>query len=698
MDTTHAGESPDGADKESNSSSTLSSSDVFSPVIWHGGKVAQGKLEPAGQQLTPGTSPPGQILDSSRVSIGSARKDVDLCSEIMLLQDLHIAHERHRQAEVQRRGLIATPSKGQEKEMAVRTLETRATQESAKSGSRGESSAKSPDEIVLRPWAVSWPRTESHQRRLSDQLHFPLSPPSGTASNIPWTSAGGLHDANHRGADLLGHGSTGYRAGRCAAPPGGLPPPSHRTAATSSLTNAWNFQPGSTTASSRPRHAASAGTEFEQDNIMPSFSNLNLNSFDVLDHLAGPHHEIKGHRHDDDDDSDREGTYISTGASGVKDRSMASMQANVLHMEPFRQPMGRPARYDDMLARNFGRLATHLPDDDRLFTTSRFTGPGAVGEAVQPRSGVAGLSKAMQRLQLSSPSSKLSSNTAPSHESCSSHHDQQHQQYHRLDTQMTQSTVTGTTTDSVTTVTPTFYRPMEVRPVKRVSQDQAFDLILKGFSANYRGNPDLDRNRSAEIAPDENCSLFIVGLDPRITTHELLASIRDVGRVYATHINPPEPDRGHLTCAAKVVFFERAAAERFYARFATTGLYIPSHPASPGRVTWNRVRTAQYDAGGRKTRVLLISGPAAFVNESTLRAYFSSKLQYQVDGVVRRGHDPARARALVEFRFGSFRCQAEAAWMALNREFKDLGVVVVFGRDPCDRVEEHLESCSHVLE
>ncbi|KAK3323666.1 hypothetical protein B0T19DRAFT_443146 [Cercophora scortea] len=571
----HSGESPDGADKESNSSSSTSfSSDVFSPVICHGGEVTQGKLEPsAAQQLTPGTSPPAQTLDPSRSvsAVSIEKKNVDCSPELMLLEELHITHEKNRRSELQRRGLFETPSKGKENmnenlnemEMAVRQqLESLAMQETFKS----ESSSSD-----------------------SNRNFYSLS---------------------------------------------------------------------------------SRAAEFEQPSIMPpSYSS----SFDVLDrHFAGL--EINDHYYDDD----RDGTYLSAALSRVdEDRNMASIQARMLNRGTSRQPMVPPARYNDMLAHNFGRLAPHVPDDDddRRFA-SRLAGPGAVGEAVPPRSDEAGVLRAMERLQLlSSAPSKFSDYTTPSNKPYPSQ------------------------PDIKLTSPPTYYRPMEVRPVKRVSQDQAFDLILKGFSANYRGNPDLDRNRSAEISPEENCSLFIVGLDPHITTHELLASIRDVGRVYATHINPPEPDRGHLTCAAKVVFFERAAAERFYTRFAQTGLHIPAHPAHPGRVTWNRVRTAQYDAGGRKTRVLLISGPTSIVNEPALRAYFSSKLQYQVDEVVCRGEDTARARALVEFRFGSFRCQAEAAWMALNREWKDLGVVVVFGRDPCDRFEEEQsDRCSHVLE
>ncbi|KAL2256097.1 hypothetical protein VTK26DRAFT_2192 [Humicola hyalothermophila] len=114
-----------------------------------------------------------------------------------------------------------------------------------------------------------------------------------------------------------------------------------------------------------------------------------------------------------------------------------------------------------------------------------------------------------------------------------------------------------------------FYHPMNSRAAqgnmdRRRAQHDVHDLLLRGFSPNYRGDPNLARNQSAAIPAEANCSLFLVGLAPDLTTHELLAGIRDMGRVYATHINPPDPARGHVLSAAKVVFFERKAAGEFF--------------------------------------------------------------------------------------------------------------------------------------
>ncbi|KAL2267069.1 hypothetical protein VTJ83DRAFT_4346 [Remersonia thermophila] len=235
-----------------------------------------------------------------------------------------------------------------------------------------------------------------------------------------------------------------------------------------------------------------------------------------------------------------------------------------------------------------------------------------------------------------------------------------------------------------------YYHPMNCRnPNRELTEEEMAQLMLMGFSPNYKGDPSLPRNQSAEIPAEENCSLFLVGLAPDLTTHELLAGIRDVGRVFATHINPPAPERGHAFSAAKLVFFDREGAERFYSRYAATGFRTPHHPDLCARVTWNRVRSAEEDKGGRRSRVLLISGPPHIVERHRLCAYLNTKMVYQIDDIIHRGQSPDGARVLLEIRFGSFRCQAEAARMALMREFRDAGVMCEYGRDPCDRIQEH---------
>lgn len=96
-------------------------------------------------------------------------------------------------------------------------------------------------------------------------------------------------------------------------------------------------------------------------------------------------------------------------------------------------------------------------------------------------------------------------------------------------------------------------------------------------------------------------------------------------------------------------------------------------------MAWNRIRSAEVDAGGSRSRVLLISGPPAVVNAPFLCAYLDTKLAYQLDEVLHHGASDDGRRVLLEMRFGSFRCQAEAARMALLREFREVGVVCEYG-------------------
>ena len=120
--------------------------------------------------------------------------------------------------------------------------------------------------------------------------------------------------------------------------------------------------------------------------------------------------------------------------------------------------------------------------------------------------------------------------------------------------------------------------------------------------------------------------------------------------------------------------------ELFYGLHAATGYATPRHPALRARVTWNRVRSAEVDKGGRRSRVLLVSGPPGVVNRDFLCRYLDTKMVYQLDEVVHRGLSEDGSRMLLELRFGSFRCQAEAARMALMREFREAGVVCDYGK------------------
>lgn len=220
--------------------------------------------------------------------------------------------------------------------------------------------------------------------------------------------------------------------------------------------------------------------------------------------------------------------------------------------------------------------------------------------------------------------------------------------------------------------------------IARGSGSQNFiSRMSQGFSPFYCGDVMLERNRSADITDSENCSLFLLNLPPTLTTNQLVAAIGSMGRtgrIYATHINPPEPDRRHYTCAAKVIFFERGAAAHFFELTQSPpGLVVDGYVV---KVKWNRIKTAEQAKPWDASRVLFIVGRPGFVNPYALTVYFDSKLQFQVDKIIIHDDGGEGRDAIVEYRFGSFRCQAEAAKMALARE-KDGEVRCYFGPDPC---------------
>lgn len=120
-----------------------------------------------------------------------------------------------------------------------------------------------------------------------------------------------------------------------------------------------------------------------------------------------------------------------------------------------------------------------------------------------------------------------------------------------------------------------------------VHGDAALRSIL-GFSANYRGDILNPRNRSAAISPSESTSLWLTGLPADTTTTGLMSMLgrfRPLGRIYATHISPPEDDKlPDGTSAAKVVFFRRKDAERLFVRARLAGGF---------KIRWNRTLVAE---------------------------------------------------------------------------------------------------------
>lgn len=209
------------------------------------------------------------------------------------------------------------------------------------------------------------------------------------------------------------------------------------------------------------------------------------------------------------------------------------------------------------------------------------------------------------------------------------------------------------------------------------------------FSTRYHGMH-TESNASAEyLAPEQNASLWITNLPPDITHHELLGQIRNIGRVWCCFINGPDGLK-HTTAAAKIVFFQPKAAQRLLQHSLTTGLQVRGYRA---KVTQNRIKTAETTPrNGDDSRVLIITGQAHFVNEKTLTEYFGERFVFQLDEVTEL--IKGQGRAVMEFKFGSFRCQAQMGKISLEKDRPRGFEKAEFGEDPCEVGETY---ASHAI-
>ncbi|KAK1245570.1 hypothetical protein MKX08_005199 [Trichoderma sp. CBMAI-0020] len=198
------------------------------------------------------------------------------------------------------------------------------------------------------------------------------------------------------------------------------------------------------------------------------------------------------------------------------------------------------------------------------------------------------------------------------------------------------------------------------------------------FSSRYHGMH-TETNASAEhLAPEQNCALWLTNLPAGTSTHQLLKAIRNVGRVWCTYVNYPD-FHAHSTAAAKVVFFTPEAAQQLLSISWTRGLFVEGQRV---KVSHNRIKYGSHPVAGRMSRVLIITGHADFVNEASLTKFFKDRFIFQLDEVtelIRAG-----GRAVMEFKFGSYRCQSQMGKMSLEKDRPRGLEKVEFGDDPCE--------------
>lgn len=236
--------------------------------------------------------------------------------------------------------------------------------------------------------------------------------------------------------------------------------------------------------------------------------------------------------------------------------------------------------------------------------------------------------------------------------------------------------------------------PRGFRPMAAISHnDRAFGARInprevlpadpRAFSTNYRGEHSV-RNASVDDLPfEQNCALWLTNLPPDVTYQQLLAQIRNVGRIWCTVINAPDYDR-HNTAAAKVVFFTPGPAQRLLQKSLTQGLEVNGYAV---KVTHNRVKYGAQTLTGNASRVLIVTGKTTFVNPESLTEFFKARFVFEVDEIIElinQGNRHKGGRSVVEYKFGSFRCQAQMGKMALEKDRPEGFEKVDFGPDPCE--------------
>jgi hypothetical protein len=197
-----------------------------------------------------------------------------------------------------------------------------------------------------------------------------------------------------------------------------------------------------------------------------------------------------------------------------------------------------------------------------------------------------------------------------------------------------------------------------------------------GCSDNYRGDLTISNNLSAKIPANENCSVWMLGLPAQVTHTELLGSIKKIGQIYATVINPPTGS--HHTSAAKIVFFERYQAERLMEfvldnrTFRVMGKVIRN-------IRWNKIKSARY-AHSDHSRAIRVKGPRELMHFGFFEHFFHTRFTYELESRQEVVCLDAEM-AIHEWHFGSLRCQAASAKIAIERELQGV-FSVEWAKDP----------------
>lgn len=178
-----------------------------------------------------------------------------------------------------------------------------------------------------------------------------------------------------------------------------------------------------------------------------------------------------------------------------------------------------------------------------------------------------------------------------------------------------------------------------------------------------------------DATPEENCSVFVQDIPAGATYADFLSTVRG-GKVYICRMDPPNDE--FPTQAAKLVFFNRAAATTYLRQTTHGGIYVLGKLV---RASWNRVRYGPHPHP-EQSRVIIISGPEDLMSFDYFEQFFSERFEYDLQARFEIPYNLPKKKAHV-WQFACLRAQAESARLAIEREFGGI-FKVQWAHDPCD--------------
>jgi hypothetical protein len=219
---------------------------------------------------------------------------------------------------------------------------------------------------------------------------------------------------------------------------------------------------------------------------------------------------------------------------------------------------------------------------------------------------------------------------------------------------------------------------LNTEPVRSPEMEEA--LMHVGFNPNYKGDVKWE---VLEIPDEENCCLYLKGI-PEYATRQQIFDQLCMGGIYTFKLDPPIPER-YTTCAAKVAYTTRAAAERLVDHALTFGLFILGNRV---KVSWNRNKTRELEGlEARQSRVIQICGPNK-MGASKLIEFFHSNIDFTLvechEWLTANG-----SRKVVEIHFESILGQSRAAMKCFAQTANSMedgnDYSVSYAADPCNK-------------